>query len=352
MIVGGHWYRIDENGKILSDASDITYETLPVVSLDGYQKITMIGNNSGSNWTGNVFEFYVSADTEVTERTFDSKNPYGNAPAGTYNEVPEGTELIYVNDDGSLTYYTNTKASGWTNYGVYRFTKTTKGTVSCLVPELSTLVSTTTEGNNIYLSNGKNYLVEGTVAYVIDDQVHKIEVEVKPIGTKQGTITKTDAAGNTYATIDGVKNVNVTNYDFAFFYRNADASVLYKAGDSTSVTVATREIYNAQIKTQQDAYDKAVAAYEEALAKGYLSEERIAYYKAEVDKTEAELVEAKNSLLDKYFNGRFWGVPNSPYYLYVQLGSGSFQQPTSTLTFNYVKVGDTYCVFSDEFILG
>lgn len=352
MIVGGHWYRIDENGKILSDASDITYETLPVVSLDGYQKITMIGNNSGSNWTGNVFEFYVSADTEVTERTFDSKNPYGNAPAGTYNEVPEGTELIYVNDDGSLTYYTNTKASGWTRYGVYRFTKTTKGTVSCLVPELSTLVSTTTEGNNIYLSNGKNYLVEGTVAYAIDDQVHKIEVEVKPIGTKQGTITKTDAAGNTYATIDGVKNVNVTNYDFAFFYRNADASVLYKAGDSTSVTVATREIYNAQIKTQQDAYDKAVAAYEEALAKGYLSEERIAYYKAEVDKTKAELVEAKNSLLDKYFNGRFWGVPNSPYYLYVQLGSGSFQQPTSTLTFNYVKVGDTYCVFSDEFILG
>ena len=214
------------------------------------------------------------------------------------------------------------------------------------------MVSTTTEGNNIYLSNGKNYLVEGTVAYAIDDQVHKIEVEVKPIGTKQGTITKTDAAGNTYATIDGVKNVNVTNYDFAFFYRNADASVLYKAGDSTSVTVATREIYNAQIKTQQDAYDKAVAAYEEALAKGYLSEERIAYYKAEVDKTEAELVEAKNSLLDKYFNGRFWGVPNSPYYLYVQLGSGSFQQPTSTLTFNYVKVGDTYCVFSDEFILG
>ena len=93
-------------------------------------------------------------------------------------------------------------------------------------------------------------------------------------------------------------------------------------------------------------------ADEEALAKGYLSEERIAYYKAEVDKTEAELVEAKNSLLDKYFNGRFWGVPNSPYYLYVQLGSGSFQQPTSTLTFNYVKVGDTYCVFSDEFILG
>ena len=98
------------------------------------------------------------------------------------------------------------------------------------------MVSTTTEGNNIYLSNGKNYLVEGTVAYAIDDQVHKIEVEVKPIGTKQGTITKTDAAGNTYATIDGVKNVNVTNYDFAFFYRNADASVLYKAGDSTRLS--------------------------------------------------------------------------------------------------------------------
>ena len=68
MIVGGHWYRIDENGKILSDASDITYETLPVVSLDGYQKITMIGNNSGSNWTGNVSSMFLPIQKLLKER--------------------------------------------------------------------------------------------------------------------------------------------------------------------------------------------------------------------------------------------------------------------------------------------
>ena len=59
----------------------------------------------------------------------------------------------------------------------------------------------------------------------------------------------------------------------------------------------------------------------------------------------------KNSLLDKYFNGRFWCVANSPYYSYVVINQGTFQQPVSNLTFYYIQVGDTYCVFSDEFVL-
>lgn len=349
MIVGGHWYRIDENGKILSDASDITYETYGVINLSGdYKTVELKGSFTGSNFGTDVANLYVLNDVEVTETT-----PY-NANYGHYT-VPNGTIGIKDNGDGTYTYYNCVRAAYHDSYGggngLYNF-RFGKSAELALVDISDENLVSGESGNGIYVNDGKYYLVEGTVAYALDDQMHKIEVEVKPIGTKQGTITKTDAAGNTYATIDGVKDVNVTNYDFAFFYRNADASVLYKAGDSTSVTVATREIYNAQIKTQQEAYDKAVKAYEEALAKGYLSEDRIAYYKAEVDRTEAALVEAKNSLLDRYFNGRFWGVPNSPYYLYVQLGSGSFQQPTSSLTFNYVKVGDTYCVFSDEFILG
>lgn len=352
-ITGGHWYRVDENGKILADASTVTYETYSVVNFSEYSIPELKGSFSGSNFGNDLANLYISNDVEVTET-----DPY-NANYGHYT-VPDGTIGIKDNGDGTYTYYNCVRAAYHDSYGgrkgLYNFRFGVNSTLgrNVVLVDISpdNLVSGEAD-NGIYLSNGKYYKYEGgSVAYALDERMNKIETLVVPSEMKQGTITKTDAAGNTYATIDGVKNVNVTNYDFAFFYRNADASVLYKAGDSTSVSIATRDIYNAQIKTQQDAYDKALKAYEEALAKGYLSDERIAYYKAEVDAAEAALTEAKNSLLDKYFNGRFWGVPNSPYYLYVQLGSGSFQQPSSTLTFNYVKVGDTYCVFSDEFILG
>lgn len=199
---------------------------------------------------------------------------------------------------------------------------------------------------------GENYLVsiDGKY-YPADSNYRRIEVSSTISGLKQGTITKADAAGNTYATINGVKNVNVTNYKFEFFYRNADKSVLYKAGDSTNVTIASQATYNAQIKTEQEAYDKALAAYEAAVDKGYLSEERLAYYKEAVEAAEEALNAKKNSLLDKYFNGRFWCVANSPYYSYVVINQGTFQQPVSNLTFYYIQVGDTYCVFSDEFVL-
>lgn len=345
-VVGGHWYRVDENGKILSDASDITYESYGVINLSDYQSVELKGSFTGSNFGTDVANLYVLSDVTVT-KTIPYNNNYG-----CYT-VPDGTIGIRDNGNGTYTKYNCVRAQYHDSYnrgnGLYNFRFGKIDELTLVDISNKNLVTGET---NIYVNNGKYYLVEGTVAYALDDQMNKIEAEVKPIGLKTGTITKTDAAGNTYATIDGVKNVNVTDYDFAFFYRNADASVLYKAGDSTKVTIATKAIYDAQIKTQQDAYDKAVAAYEEALDKGYLSAERIASYKAAVDEAEAALVEAKDSLLDKYFNGTFWGVPNSPYYLYVQTGSGSFQQATSSLTFNYVKVGDTYCVFSDEFVLG
>ena len=240
--------------------------------------------------------------------------------------------------------------------GAYSFTKTDGTAISgapAIVYNIADFSLVSGNAVNGAYTNGTAYVivVDGEY-YPADSNYRRVETSSVVSGLKQGTITKADAAGNTWATIDGIENVNVSSYKFEFFYRNADGTVLYKAGDSTNVTVASRAIYEAQIKTQQDAYDKAVAAYEEALSKDYLSEERLAYYKEEVERTEAELLEAKDSLLDKYFNGRFWNVPNSPYYTYVQLGQGSFQQPTSSLTFTYVLVGDTYCVFSDEFVLG
>lgn len=389
-VYGGHWYRIDENGKILSDVTSVVYATLTGNFVDPAEYTVNTGYTVDDGNFGakaiTVYEkdgvaFYKNSDGVykfITVAAAQTDVVYYEVSEGKYKVVTvteiadaaEGAANATLEDgvDFDVKTIDATKATS-TTYKVenaegeiedvtvytyeypYNSVVTEGETIDYVLTKLSTS-ATSTVYKTTNLDTNINVILIGDVYYEADSNYRRIELSSTLSLIKQGTITKTDAAGNTYATIDGVKNVNVTNYDFAFFYRNADASVLYKAGDSTSVTIATRKIYNNQIKTQQEAYDKAVAAYEEALAKGYLSEERIAYYKAEVDKTEAALAEAKNSLLDKYFNGRFWGVPNSPFYLYVQRDQGSFQQPTSALTFNYVKVGDTYCVFSDEFILG
>ena len=299
--------------------------------------------------------------TQVEEVTFtygDKSYTYlkevGPWTESTPDDTTKNHTVTVIGSTESITVYTEQIRKDAN--GAYSFTKTDGTAISgapAIVYNIADFSLVSGNAVNGAYTNGTAYVivVDGEY-YPADSNYRRVETSSVVSGLKQGTITKADAAGNTWATIDGIENVNISSYKFEFFYRNADGTVLYKAGDSTNVTVASRAIYEAQIKTQQDAYDKAVAAYEEALSKDYLSEERLAYYKEEVERTEAELLEAKDSLLDKYFNGRFWNVPNSPYYTYVQLGQGSFQQPTSSLTFTYVLVGDTYCVFSDEFVLG
>ena len=282
-----------------------------------------------------------AAYTLPEDKTIDDATKADKTVIMSSETVTLYTEMLYKNADGD-----------------YKFISTASGSIAEIsgAPVIAynindfSLVSGTAL-NGAYKS-GETYLVsiDGKY-YPADSNYRRIEVSSTVSGLKQGTITKADAAGNTYATINGVKNVNVTNYKFEFFYRNADKSVLYKAGDSTNVTIASQDTYNAQIKAEQEAYDKAVEAYEAAVDKGYLSEERLAYYKEAVEAAEEALNAKKNSLLDKYFNGRFWCVANSPYYSYVVINQGTFQQPVSNLTFYYIQVGDTYCVFSDEFVL-
>lgn len=272
--------------------------------------------------------------TATMDAIVETMTPVQTAEVPTTTNVTVYTEAVQEAEDGT-----------------YSFVKTDGSAISG-APAIAYNINDFTGVNGGY-TDGTNYLVlVGDTYYPADSNYRRIETSSTISGMKTGVITSATASGTTYATIDGVKNVDVTNYNFEFFYKNGDGTVLYKAGDSTNVTVASRAIYEAQIKTQQDAYDKAVAAYEEALAKGYLSDERLAYYKEAVDEAEAALLEAKNSLLDRYFNGRFWCVPNSPYYTYVELGQGTFQQPSSTVTFNYIVIDGTYCVFSDEFVLG
>ena len=308
---------------------------------------------------GDTWQTSTYTKVELVEFTFGSKtytyiNEIGEYKPTVDPESGSKETVTVIGSTESITVYTEQIRKDAN--GAYSFTKTDGTAISgapAIVYNIADFSLVSGNAVNGAYTNGTAYVivVDGEY-YPADSNYRRIETSSVVSGLKQGTITKADAAGNTWATIDGIENVNISSYKFEFFYRNADGTVLYKAGDSTNVTVASRAIYEAQIKTQQDAYDRAVAAYEEALSKGYLSEERLAYYREEVERTEAELLEAKDSLLDKYFNGRFWNVPNSPYYTYVQLGQGSFQQPTSSLTFTYVLVGDTYCVFSDEFVLG
>ena len=304
---------------------------------------------AGATWDKSTY-----ASVELIDFAFEGKNYKYIAEGEAYTPKtdPEGgekvTATVIASTEDVVVY---TEAVKRAEDGTYSFVKTDGSAVSG-APTIAYNIQDFTGVNGGY-TDGTNYLVlVGDTYYPADSNYRRIETSSTISGMKTGVITSATASGTTYATIDGVKNVDVTNYNFEFFYKNGDGTVLYKAGDSTNVTVASRAIYEAQIKTQQDAYDKAVAAYEEALAKGYLSDERLAYYKEAVDEAEAALLEAKNSLLDRYFNGRFWCVPNSPYYTYVELGQGTFQQPSSTVTFNYIVIDGTYCVFSDEFVLG
>ena len=303
------------------------------------------------------------AEVTVTEYTFNGKT-YAIITDGAAYTLPEGKTIddatkadkTVIMSTETVTLYTEMLYKNAD--GVYKFISTASGSIAEIggAPVIAynindfSLVSGTAS-NGAYKS-GETYLVsiDGKY-YPADSNYRRIETSSTISGLKQGTITKADAAGNTYATINGVKNVNVTNYKFEFFYKNADKSVLYKAGDSINVTIASQATYNAQIKTEQEAYDKAVAAYEEALEKDYLSDERLAYYREAVETAEAALNAKKDSLLDTYFNGRFWCVANSPYYNYVIINQGTFQLPVSNVTFYYIQIGDTYCVFSDEFVL-
>lgn len=357
-IVIGDEITLEDIVAVLEPAQTIEtpfVKTVTVYTLDGK---TFRETKAATDTTAAEYK-----EVTVTEYTFNGKT-YAIITDGAAYTLPDGKTIddatkadkTVIMSTETVTLYTEMLYKNAD--GVYKFISTASGSIAEIsgAPVIAynindfSLVSGTAL-NGAYKS-GDNYLVsiDGTY-YPADSNYRRIETSSTISGLKQGTITKADAAGNTYATINGVKNVNVTNYKFEFFYKNADKSVLYKAGDSTNVTIASQATYNAQIKTEQEAYDKAVAAYEEALEKDYLSEERLAYYREAVETAEAALNAKKDSLLDTYFNGRFWCVANSPYYSYVVINQGTFQQPVSNVTFYYIQIGDTYCVFSDEFVL-
>ncbi len=192
--------------------------------------------------------------------------------------------------------------------------------------------------------------IKGGAWYIVDEN-NKIVSDTE-IELLEGTITSVKADGTTIATLNGVKNQNITSMKTEFFYFNAEKTLLNIAGDNTNVTVISSAAFGDLFKTQVKAVEDAQKAYDEATKKyeaGNLSDERYDYYKTNLENAEKALVEAKAANLDKYFNGQFWGFANSPLYRYVAMAQGTYQEGNPTLTFNYVVVEDTLCVFSDSF---
>lgn len=362
-IKGGHWYKVDENGKILADVTVVSYDSVSVFDSAPYEKVTITGGWGVEDGADSI-DLYIDPNyVELkTVTSGEGEDAVTSTELAWKEDAPEEkkalayVEAYFIDATSNEVKSVNVaKSTSFATDGNYKLTAT-KTEKTALLQQDALISGSRTATAFLKKADGTAYVVyadkDNTVGYVVDGNLNKVETSAKLGLIQTGTLTSATASGQTIATMNGVKGVDISGYKFAFFYKNAEKTVLYKAGNSTNVSIANEATYRAQFASEQTAYNNALAAYEDALTKDYLSAERLAYYKAEVDKTEAALTAKKNSLLDRYFNGQFWNVPNSPYYQYVTVGSGSFQQPTSELTFNYVLVGDTYCVFSDEFILG
>ncbi|MBO5047666.1 MAG: hypothetical protein J6D19_04575, partial [Clostridia bacterium] len=195
------------------------------------------------------------------------------------------------------------------------------------------------EGGKWYIVNANNEIVSATDVTLLE-----------------GTITKTYADGTTIATMNGVKGVDISDMNTEYFYFNVERTQLNVADDNTNVKIIAKAAFDDLFAAQEKEIADAQKAYDEAVKKyeaGQLAEDRFqTVYVDRLENAKAALVEAKAASLDTYFNGQFWGFANSPLYKNFATAQGTFQQEAPTLTFNYVIVEDTLCVFSDSFSFG
>ena len=191
--------------------------------------------------------------------------------------------------------------------------------------------------------------IEGGSYYMVDKNCAIVDNYV--VEVKTGKLVSENIAGKTMADMGNGKVVDVSGYDFEWFYRNVDGD-LCVAGDSTNVSIIDSKAYAGlftDLEKKVASTKTTLEVKEAAYLAGKLSQTKYDYYKAEYEAAVAALDAAKLSNIDKYFNGQFWGFANSPYYTYVAMGAGSFQQDVSYLWFDYIEVNGVYCVFSDTF---
>lgn len=181
--------------------------------------------------------------------------------------------------------------------------------------------------------------------YVVDGKTGEIGKALTS-AMKKGSIDKLDALGGIEATIDG-KTVDASGYKWTFLYTDFDGN-LNKAGDSKNVSIAEFKKAEDSLAGATNAYNTAKANYEQTVALK-LSSVKQAQFKAVMDTAEADLEAAKQSAVAMYLNGQFWGGSNSPAYNYVNSYRYTYQKEPAPITFEYVVIDGTYCVFVNSF---
>lgn len=163
---------------------------------------------------------------------------------------------------------------------------------------------------------------------------------------KHGKITSVDSAGNVKATMNGV-NVDAKGYDWAFIYEDFDGNV-FAAGDSTAVTISSFSDAEKTLKPALDAVIEAEKDYANAVEYG-MSDSILASLKAEVEAKRASYADAKKNAVKKYFDGRFWGVEDSPAYKYINSYKYTYQKDPDPISFDYISIDGKYVVFVGSF---
>ena len=256
---------------------------------------------------------------------------------------PSENILVYLNKSAKAVVRANQYGAGWMVISDESAIAIPSGES---VGQIYRVYSTYAEAKkaasiDLTIEGGSYYMVDKNLA-IVDNYV----VEVKT-----GKLVSENIAGKTMADMGDGKVVDVSGYDFEWFYRNVEGD-LCVAGDSTNVSIIDSKAYAGLFKSLEDkvaSTKTTLEVKEAAYLAGKLSQTKYDYYKAEYEAAVAALDAAKLSNIDKYFNGQFWGFANSPYYTYVAMGAGSFQQDVSYLWFDYIEVNGVYCVFSDTF---
>ena len=344
---GAYYITIDGVNYSVTTETDVVVVTPSAKGFNIVTKTVAQLLAEGSNWfvtewnavigTGNTIETIAV----VGQKAGSTKTPVNPEPPVDNNRLVflDGTATAYIRHDQ----YSNTwlvvsdksayaLPTGEEVGAIYRSYPTYADAENDITIDLSV------EGGKWYIINEKNEIVGATDVTLLT-----------------GTITDTKADGTTIATMNGEKNVVISNMETEFFYFNAEKTSLYVADDKTDVTIIAKAAFESLFSTQVKAVETAQAAYDEALVKwnaGNLSDERLDYYRTNLENAKTALTNAKAESLDKYFNGQFWGFANSPLYQYVAMAQGTFQEGMPTLTFNYVIVDEVLCVFSDSFSFG
>ena len=260
---------------------------------------------------------------------------------------PADTQLVYLNQSAKAVIRAGHNNENWLVISDESAVAIPSGeSVGQIYREYSTYAEAKAAFIDLSIQGGKFYVVDKNCAIVDGDTTYNTDIKI-------GKLVSENVAGQTMADMGDGKVVDVSNKTFAWFYRDINGN-LVKAGDNKNVSIISGDSYADLFKPLEDkvATTKAVFEVKEAAWKNnLLSDAKYEYYKAEYEAAVAALAEARVTNIEKYFNGQFWGFAGSPYYTYVAMGAGSFQQEVSNLWFEYFEVDGVICVFSDTFMV-